>query len=322
MEFSEPHVADDTGPADRAVEDDLLGYVSSELATGRPQVSLAREIGVSGTTLSQWLRGKYRGDNDAVRSKVEAWRSNRTTGAAFRPAAGPGWISTPSGDAIRRALDFARSGPSIAAVYGGAGVGKTTAIRHYAQQDPNVWRVTVSPSSGSLLATLEEVAAVLELKGLPNRPSTVARAITTRIDGTRGLLVIDEAQHLSLQSLEEIRSIHDASGIGLVLCGNDQVYSKLTGGSRRATFAQLFSRIGHRLRLDSPTEGDVDAVLAAWQIEGSKEFEFSRQIANLPGGLRGLMNTLKSAALAAASAESPITASLMRQAWRSLGGEA
>ena len=77
-----------------------------------------------------------------------------------------------------------------------------------------------------------------------------------RVNGVRGLLIVDEAQHLSLRALETLRALHDATGAGLALMGNAVVYARLTGGRRAAEFAQLFSRVGKRVRLTQVEEGD------------------------------------------------------------------
>lgn len=233
----------------------------------------------------------------------------------------PGWVDTPTGKLILKAMSFIQREGVIAAIYGGAGVGKSMALRHYADTTPNVWLVTASPSGAALLAALEDIAATLGLKDLPSRPRDVSRAITERLAGIGGLLVIDEAQHLTLQSLEEIRSIHDSTQTGLLLCGNEAVYSRLTGGSRKATFAQLFSRIGYRHRLGLPTDGDVAAILAAWGVSGAKERDCAVQIAQLPGGLRGLTHALKSAHMVSVNEGRTVDAKLLRLAFRDLGGE-
>ena len=233
----------------------------------------------------------------------------------------PGWVETPTGKLILSAMKFVQHEGVIAAIYGGAGVGKSMALRRYADTTPNVWLVTASPSGAALLAALEDIAGALGLKDLPSRPRDVSRAITERLSGVGGLLVIDEAQHLTLQSLEEIRSIHDATQTGLLLCGNEAVYSRLTGGSRKATFAQLFSRIGYRHRLGLPTGEDVAAILSAWNVTGAKERECALQIAQLPGGLRGLTHALKSAQIVAARSGRPVDDKLLRMAFRDLGGE-
>ena len=59
------------------------------------------------------------------------------------------------------------------------------------------------------------------------------------------MIIIDEAQHLTVRALNHIRCLADESGIGICLIGNEDVYSKLKG-TGKADFAQLFSRIGMR----------------------------------------------------------------------------
>ncbi len=293
--------------------------VTAALNNGLTQGNLAKQIGLSASVVSQWLKGGYRGDNAAVHSKLAAWLAGRKAEAAVVQASGPHWVETPTGQAITRALAFARARPAIAVVYGGAGVGKTTALRRYAETSNNVWTVTARPAASSMAAMLREIGAALELhaSGWQNRAlsSDIIRALT----GTRGLLVIDEAQHLSVQALEEARSIHDAAQVGLVLSGNESVYARLTGASRRSDFAQLFSRVGRRVRIGMPGTDDVTAILAAWNISGIKERQYAHQIASMPGGLRGLVNTLEEAAMAAQGFERPMDVQMMRAAWNELG---
>lgn len=284
------------------------------------QAALAREIGISGTTFSQWLNERYQGDNEAVAAKVAAWQRNRQASTSIGAPASIGWVDTLSSADIEGALLFARNVGSIALVYGDAGLGKTTAICHYAEGDPNVWRTTATPASRGLMATLEAVAAALELRDLQNRPSVYSREIIRRLSGTRGLLVIDEAQHLSVQALEELRSIHDASGVGLALVGNQEVYNLVTGGARQATFAQLFSRIGFRLKVQPPTRSDTDAILAAWGVVGEREREWAHCVACLNGGLRNVSNVLRQASLVAAAAGRAIDVSLLKTAHYHVGG--
>ena len=77
-----------------------------------------------------------------------------------------------------------------------------------------------------LAGALEDVAQALVLKELSNRPNHVAREIIRRRTRTCGLLVVNEEQHLNVQVLECMRALHDAAGIGLVLCGNEAAVSK------------------------------------------------------------------------------------------------
>lgn len=314
---SEAQVAD--APQEAA---DLRAIVRNAMAEeGLTQATIARESGLSQTTLSQWLKGQYPGDNEAIAAKIATWLSSRTVAKANAAPTVTGWIDTPTGRKIEAALTAAQHEQTIAVVYGGAGVGKTSAIRRYSENRPNVWRVTAAPSTAGLMAALEAIGAALDLRDLPNRPANYSREIVRRMVGTKGLLVIDEAQHLSVQALEEVRSIHDQAATGIAFVGNEAVYARLTGGSRKATFAQLFSRIGHRLSLTGASRADTDAMLAAWGIVGAAERDWAHKVASLPGGLRGLVQTLRSASIVATKRAAAVDVRLLQAAWLQLGGE-
>lgn len=58
-------------------------------------------------------------------------------------------------------------------------------------------------------------------------------AIREKLEGTNKVIIIDEAQHLQLRSLEEIRTWADANpitgqqGVGIALIGNTEVYTRM-----------------------------------------------------------------------------------------------
>ncbi|NUZ06720.1 AAA family ATPase [Piscinibacter koreensis] len=308
--------------ADDALKAEQLRTLLREMCdAGKSLRTLAVETKVSHSVLTKWLTGSYPGDNAGVLEKLRRWEHTRSVSPGeLRYPGMPTWVPTQTGRDIETALAFAQREPSISVIFGGAGVGKTTAIRRYAEENNNVWVTTSSPARGSMAAALSDVADTLGMRGLPQRPDQVSRDIMQALRGTEGLLIVDEAQHLSVGALEELRSIHDSCEIGLCLSGNDSVYSKMTGGGRKAVFAQLFSRIGWRLPLRGPTAADVDAILDAWKVPGAAEHDVARRIASKPGGLRGLFQVLRQARIAAAGA--PVTAQLMSMAWRDLGGDA
>lgn len=229
----------------------LPGFLTD---AGLSQERAGKEAGISGSALNQWMQNKYKGDNDAVTEKILIWLSSRerkhTTATAVT---GNSYIETDTGNKINAALAFAQSAGDFELIYSGAGVGKTITIKHYATLNPNVWVVTMRPDTSGVAAALEEIGEAMGVR-TGTRANRLSREICRRIEGTGGLLVIDEAQHLTVAAIEAIRSIHDATEIGVVLSGNESVYARLTGGARSANFAQLFSRIGKRLRLTKPTK--------------------------------------------------------------------
>lgn len=290
-------------------------------ADGLSQSRAAREIGLSEAALSQWLAGKYKGAVAEVERKVRRWLEARDARARLAAALPdpPAWIETPTAKRVLAGLGYAQLAGDVAVVYGGAGLGKTVAARRYAAQKPNVWLATMSPATHTLAACLERTAGACGLRAAHGRAARLEADLAARLAGARGLLAIDEAQHLGVRALEGLRALHDATGTGLALVGNDLLYSRLTGGRRAAEFAQLFSRVGKRVHLSRPTEEDVAAVLAAWGVAGSLDRGEAVRIARRPGGLRGLGKALRLAAVFAQGA--PVGGEHLRAAWRDLGGE-
>ncbi|MDH3997594.1 MAG: AAA family ATPase, partial [Desulfuromonadales bacterium] len=250
------------------------------------------------------------------------WLKTRSQKADFSltlPDA-PDWLETPSAKRIINVLSYSQLAGDIAVVYGGAGLGKTSTLKAYAEQHPNAWIVTMTAAHCGVAAALEEIAETLGLRGFPGRAARLQRELVRRFKGTAGLLIIDEAQHLNVNALEAIRSIHDATGIGLALCGNESVYARLTGGSRAATFAQLFSRLGKRLRLTRPTKADVLMIVQGFGVTDSQQTQALLEISRKPGGLRGVVKTLRLASMFAAGDERPLCLDDIRAAWQDLGG--
>lgn len=299
---------------------DLRSAIESALSDGITQTALAKQCGLSGSVVSQWIKSAYPGDNEAVESKLSAWLHSRKAVAAIQDACGPRWVQTPTGTAIEKAMTYARARPGIAVISGGAGIGKTTTIDRYAKTFPNVWKVTACPSNASMRAMLLEISAVLDLHGNGWQNRALSRDIKRELTGTNGLLVIDEAQHLGIQAIEEIRSIFDAARVGLVFSGNHKVYSILTKGIRSAEFSQLSSRVGRKLAIHFPTTDDVDAILDAWEVTGNKEREYAHEVATRPGAIRTLVNILEDATAVAQGMGKPLDLRMMKMAWAEFGG--
>lgn len=289
--------------------------------SGLSQAAAAKEIGVSPASLNQWLQGKYLGNNEELEEKAGRWLDarDRRDDAAGTIVAPPRWFRTPSSQKILDTLAYAQMAGDIVCVYGGPGVGKTVTLRQYRDTNPATWIATMAPDSAPVVPALEEVAEAVGLRDAAGGARKIARAVRRKVEGTRGLLIIDEAQHLSVAALEELRSIHDATGIGLALVGNEAVYARLTGGTRASHFAQLFSRIGSRLFISRPTIGDVRALAAAWGVKGKAEMDLLQQMASKPGALRGVSKVLALASMSAAGAE--ITVAALRHAWSNLGAQ-
>jgi hypothetical protein len=219
------------------------------------------------------------------------------------------------------ALAYCQTAQDIGVIHGGAGLGKTRAAQHYAATSPHVLVCTMTPETSTSAAALEEALAACGIGDFPSGAARMRRELVRRLGGNGSLLVVDEAQNLSVAGLETFRGVYDAAGIGLVFCGNSAVYSRLTGGNRAATFAQLYSRVGMHLALSRPLKADVEAVAATWGVTGAPELALLWKIAQTHGALRLVVKSLALAARVAEGAGAALSLDHLQQAWNRLGGQ-
>ena len=273
--------------------------VRMEGGKGLSQAVIAREAGVSSSTLSQWMGGTYPGNDANVREKLLVWfralvQRETTSGLPV----GPEFVETATTKRIAGGMRYAQLGPDMVVIYGGAGVSKTKTAERYRRTAPNVWLATATPATAGVTPVLGVIADAVGIKDRPAAAAALFRAICTRVGVERagGLLIIDEAQHLNPQALDQVRAIHDFTGVGIVLMGNEQVYGRMTGGTSRAAYLdRLFSRIGKKIYIKAPVQEDVEEITRAWGITDPACAQQLRDISRRPGsgGLRVLHKVLR-----------------------------
>ena len=277
---------------------------------------IALESGLSTGTISSFINDKYNGDNERVSQILQRWLEKYHAVAELPEP--PRFVETQTVKQIWTSMRFASLTESIAVVCGNPGVGKTEAAREYRRTNNNVWMITITPSCASVLECLTELAFELGMNDAPRRKGPLSRALRRRLEGTQGLVIIDEADHLGAEVLEELRLLQESTRTGLVLMGNHRVYSNMTGGNRTVEFARLFSRIAKRTAINKTKKADVKAIADAWQINGEKELELLQQIAQKPGALRILNHSLRLAAMTAHGKGDRVNEDYLRQAFREL----
>jgi DNA transposition AAA+ family ATPase len=281
---------------------------------------LAVEAGVRRQDLLDWIERDAEGAPELIES-LESWlESEKRNAPTDMTPDNPGWVETPTAVKIIDALDYARYTPTISVVYGGAGVGKTTTLRHYAKTRPRTWVVTAAVARRTTSAILMALVESPSLRGFAYRVDSLfneALAFMGRSSyddrGVNGLLIIDEAQHLETPVFDAIRAFYDEAGIGIAYVGNEEVYSRIHG-KKRSRLPQVFSRVGMRVRVERSTPEDADAFLEAHGISGREERKYAQLIAATPGGLRSLNHVIHSAKLVALENNLPITVGLLKAA--------
>lgn len=283
--------------------------------------ALGKETGIAYQTLQSWATGKYLGRVDRVNDQVRKYlaaRAERLRTAASAPAE-PDFVATPTAEAFMLLLRQAHYLPTMVTAVGSPGVGKTTAATHYAQTTPNTFMVTALPGHPSGRWLLEELGRVMRLteRGGSQR---LASVIIERLRGARALIIVDEANHLATPTIDLLRSIHDQAKCGVALLGNERVLTRLEGTARDADFAQLFRRLGGRMRRQRPTRRDVELLLAAWQVEDAEVQRLLHAVAARPGALGAMIMTLRMAHMLAAAEGKALGAEHIRAADAQLTG--
>lgn len=280
------------------------------------QKQVATEAGIGYSTFAAWLAGTYTGDTSTQARVVRKWVSHREQRKEVRDAlpGDPGFQETPTARRVINLLRYCQSAPDVGVIAGGAGIGKTQSVEEYRRRSPNVFVVTAEPVMRSASRFVAEVGATLGVTG-QRTASRLSAAISERLAGLAALLVIDEAQHLGPDALDQARAFHDRAKCGLVFVGNQSVYSRM--GDGRAEFAQIFSRIGMKITQAKPRDEDVNLMLDAWAL--SIDRKLPQAIAKKPGALRGLNKALRIAHMLAAGDGVAVGDAHVRAAWEQIG---
>ena len=203
--------------------------------------ALARAIGVSASLISQLRAGSYKGDSDAVNAKINAYIDNFNKKAKnFHANAKENEFYVTSDVKMANfIISEAIAEKEIGLIYGFAGSGKTTALKEFARTNPNVVLIeaTCHTSAKVLLEDLCEALKIDATGGL----STKLKAVARFLKSSDKVIMVDEAEHLPLKALEDLRRIYDFSRTPLILCGTEILLKNLMGKNKE--LRQLFSRI-------------------------------------------------------------------------------
>jgi DNA transposition AAA+ family ATPase len=298
------------------------------------QQAIANQSGVGKSALSLWINDNYSGDNNKLEKKLSQWlvktaEAEEVQTTTFVPE-DPGYYDTPtSKNLIWPVLLYSHLRGSMGLVYGGAGLCKSSTIHEYQRKMPNVWIVTCSPATARLSPCLSHTADEMDISVASSKASVIEQAIVDRVKGSKGLLIFDEAQYLTVETLYELTMIRERGGVPIVLLGNEQIY-----GTMKKGFAQLYSRIGKRKRLKGASIGDLEACLSAWEkcqklkhgtllSTDIQKFFWGHGTSKLgpvrqDGGLRNVNECLALAFFLASGKSEPVELKHIKAAWTDL----
>lgn len=306
----------ETFPVDVDQERDWLS--AHKTATGLSWKELGIATGVPNGTLSTFGTGNYAGDNQRIARSVFRYRqmldsqAERSVGILSEP----GYFETPTSRRLHGLMVYAQMG-RITVGATGPGTGKTMTMGEYAASSSNVWIATMWESDKTLSAMITKVLRALGDSPKFGRRADLSRQVSDKMRGRRGLLVIDEANHLTSECLEEIRAWHDVEGgPGVCLFGNEELLMRIESGAKQHAYGRLNSRIAQRHIQNLPEAGDVEAFCDAWGLPDAGMRAMLTRIALTPGagGLRECRQIVEQASMLAADDNRPLTLADLKDA--------
>ncbi len=220
------------------------------------QADIAKNIGMSPGVISQFLKGTYKGDVDALIGKIVDL-INSVTSRERRIRNKPYIETTVAksiGDLIAHTIAFSEEEGKIGLVIGDSGHGKSTCLRQYAEVHQNAIYIEMhtAMTSRSLFARLAEHEKI-KVDSSGNLDSLAERLISN-LRNREVIIIIDEASGLTVKQLNQLRTVIMVSAhCPLILAGNQHLLVTVNQKSTRRGFEsldQLRSRLMAVLHLD------------------------------------------------------------------------
>jgi DNA transposition AAA+ family ATPase len=301
-----------------ALRDRLKAYKE---ANKLPWSELHQMTGVPAGTLSGWVPGTYNSgkiyETHEIAGRIHRFFLNLEEKQSLEAAmpADPDFQATPSSGRMMTCMALAQLG-DMALISTPPGCGKTASVKQYAATRAQVFVAVVSPSTRGVPTMLIAILEAMGEKDAKGTPQSLSARIRGRVRNAGALIIIDEAQHLSAQALDELRSIHDQTDCGVALVGDETLAATLK------KYPQLYSRLGVRFSLARPTTGDVTAIAAGWGVTRGAELAYLQEISRKAGGVRTLTKTVRLALRQARAGGAPLDVSDLRDAFAQRFGEA
>ncbi|MDE6834183.1 MAG: AAA family ATPase [Ruminococcus sp.] len=262
------------------------------------QNAIGKIIGVSGTTLSQVRNGKYKSNPQKIFDMLENYFSDdKKTDSVYSET---DYIETTVSGNIYRVIANCQSGGGLAVVCGDAGIGKTKSAQKFVSDNPaDSFLITINPCINSMRNLMKIIAERIGA-GQEKNISDMWFSIVNKIsDGT--VFIFDEAQHLTLKTIEVLRSFSDyfsskGQTLGICFIGNINTISAM--GNRKAEFAQISNRTRQRkiYRSTDIKREDICRIFPVLEKNNmNAEIDYLLKIAHTPQALRGAMNLFSNA---------------------------
>ncbi|ALJ14237.1 AAA family ATPase [Sphingopyxis macrogoltabida] len=299
----------DDFPVDEAAE---IEWIKERKATsGMSWKSIGDDCGVKSGTLSNWANGTYAAPGDWIARKVFKYRQmleirdereTEETSAGLSRA--PDYVDTKSGRRLRGLMSKAQMSSALTYAATGSGIGKTEEAKHYCQCVAKAYHVTLTPVTTTPTAVMEDVIRALGGKSGTSWARQLSAQIMDMVRDKKMLLIVDEANYATFDTLELFRAWNELAGLGICLLGNEELHKTIRTGAglgRQHSIARLNRRISMGHLQDMSLPEDIEAYLDAWQIDDREQRALLMRVGLTPGtgGLGEIKEIVSNAALLA-----------------------
>jgi len=254
------------------------------------QATVARMLGVSPSTISEFLNGKYKGNLAKLVNKVISWM-NSVTRKKERINPKP-YIETEIARRIATLIvqteAFSEEEGRIALIIGDSGHGKSICLKQYAEANKNTLYIQLDATMGSLRIFVE-IAKRLRIASTGSL-SEITRHLAENLRPRNIIIMLDEASNLTVKQLNQLRQIIVIKArCPLILAGNADLLRTVIQPMTKHGYEsldQFTSRLMGVLNLDELASHKGDRLYTSEDIR--KLYEY--------GGIRltsGAIDTLK-----------------------------
>lgn len=256
---------------------------------------IAKAMGIGASTLSEFKAGTYKGDMETLAEKVEDFLNRHKKkmrridfSADTEVKKRIFWTI----DIIKKyvasnVVEGLMESAKIGYIFGRAGIGKTHALQEYIKEYKGRGVFVTAEAGITITGMIKKLASELRLD-TDGTTQQIKERIKDCIKFTETIIIIDEGEHLKNQVIDNIRSIADQTGVGIVIAGTEQLKSQVY--SQRKSYEYLSSRAVVNMTLKELQIDDVAKIVKRFMkndIELYDEKELQQIISYLSSTVRG-----------------------------------
>ncbi|WGV98840.1 AAA family ATPase [Vibrio sp. YMD68] len=243
---------------DVAMCETILRWIESR---EQSQSWLAKRARMSASLVNQVLKGKY-GNERGSSPTTHIVKMHQTITHFEETEERVPVVQTSVFKLAQLCCNAVRTDRTMGAFTGIVGTGKTFALKHYVSTHPNTYmlRGRRGLNAPALIKRLISLTGTHIDKGA--QLDDKFDALIDALAETDSLLIVDEAENITDMALHYIRTLHDETGVGVVLAGTEDLLGKVMPES--SIFHQIGSRITFKpATIRGITRNDADQVALA-----------------------------------------------------------